>query len=183
MRTSDTGRSDSISSDRRRGGILGGLLITGLVIAGVAVIGTVYVMRNVHVSEGVGRGDVAIDIPGGRFEIHAKEKIDPASLGVPVYPGAVWTKDSGGASFEWVADNENDSKAFSVAGGKYVTPDSTQKVLDYYREQLPAWIVVTRKDHTEFELKEGGYRRIVAIMEKHGETQIGVASIGKPAAN
>ena len=33
MRTSDT-----ISSDRRRGGILGALLITGLVIAGIAIV-------------------------------------------------------------------------------------------------------------------------------------------------
>ena len=171
------------TSDQRRGGILGGLLITGLVLAGIAVIGTVYVMRNVHVSEGAGHGDVAIDIPGGRFEIHGREKIDPASLGVPVYPGAVWAKDSGGASFEWVANDERDSKAFSVSGGAYITPDSVPMVEAWYKAQLPMWIIVEKHGHTEFELKEGGYRRIVAIAEKKGETHIGVASIGKPAAN
>jgi hypothetical protein len=100
-----------------------------------------------------------------------------------VYPGAEWTKESGGGSFEWQADNDSDSKAFSIAGGAYVTKDSSSKVVDYYKQQLPSWIVAQRHDHVEFELKEGGYRRIVAIAEKNGETHIGVVAIGKPAAN
>ena len=171
------------TSDSRRGGILAGLLITGLVIACIAVIGGLYVVRNVRVTEGARHGDVSIDVPGGRFEIHAKEKIDPAALGIPVYPGAVWTRDSGGASFEWVADDDADGKAFSVAGGAYTTPDSVSRVVDYYRQQLPSWLIVEKHGHTEFELKEGGYRRIVFVTEKHGETRIGLAAIGKPAAN
>jgi hypothetical protein len=167
----------------RAGGILGGLLITGVVMAAIAVFCGVYVIRNVRVNEGSRQGDVSIDIPGGRFEIHGKEKIDPSTLGIPVYPGAIWTKDSGGASFEWVADNDNDSKGFSVAGGKYVTSDNVDKVVDYYKQQLPSWIVVHRHNQTEFKLSEHGYQRIVAISEKNGETHIGVAAVGKPESN
>jgi hypothetical protein len=33
------------------------------------------------------------------------------------------------------------------------------------------------------ELREGGYKRIVAIRERHDGTHIGVASIGEPASN
>jgi hypothetical protein len=168
----------------RRGGILGGLLITGVALAGIAVLCGVYVIRNVRVNEGARHGDVSIDIPGGRFEIHGKDKIDPSALGIPVYPGATWTKDSGGASFEWVADNDTDSKGFSVAGGSYTTQDDVDKVVDYYKQQLPSWLVIHRRNnHTEFKLKEGGYQRIVAISEKNGETRIGVAAIGKPESN
>src|SRR5215472_13248621 len=167
----------------RRGGILGGLLIAGVVMAGIAVLCGIYVIRNVRVDEGSRHGDVSIDIPGGRFEIHGKEKIDPSALGIPVYHGATWTKDSGGATFEWVADNDNDSKGFSVAGGAYVTSDNVDKVLDYYKRQLPSWIVVQRHNHTEFKLNEHGYQRIVAISEKNGETHIGLAAIGKPESN
>jgi hypothetical protein len=169
--------------DPRHGGILGGLLITGLVIAGVAVCCAVYVVRNVHVRESASHENVSIEIPGGRFEIHGKEKIDPSALGIPIYPGATWTRDSGGASFEWVADDDRDSKGFSVAGGAYVTQEPVDKVVDYYRQQLPSWIIVHRGSHTEFKLQEGGYTRIVGISQRRGETHIGVAAIGKPAAN
>jgi hypothetical protein len=41
------------------------------------------------------------------------------------------------------------------------------------------------KGHGEFhmELHEGGYKRIIAIDEKHGRTHIGVATVGEPASN
>jgi hypothetical protein len=33
------------------------------------------------------------------------------------------------------------------------------------------------------ELKEHGYRKIIVISRKHGETHIGLASLGEPASN
>jgi hypothetical protein len=56
--------------------------------------------------------------------------------------------------------------------------------VDYYRAQLPNWIIVNeRGGGVQLELRDGGYKRIVAIHERHDGTHIGVASVGEPAAN
>jgi len=58
------------------------------------------------------------------------------------------------------------------------------QVADYYRKQLPNWVVVREKGGAaRMELREGGYQRIVAIRAEHGGTHIGVASVGEPASN
>jgi hypothetical protein len=65
-----------------------------------------------------------------------------------------------------------------------VTSDSLDKVVDYYRNQLPNWVVVKeRHGAVRMELREGGYKRIIGIHERYDGTHIGVASIGEPASN
>lgn len=174
-------------NDPRRGGILSSLLFTCLALMLLAAFAGMYVLRNVRVdtTHAVGGGDdVSIRTPGGSFRIRAHEKLDPASLGVPLYPGAIRTKDSGGASFEWSSEDGGDDKAFAVAGASMITQDSPDKVLSFYKSQLPNWIVVNeRGGATRLELREGGFRRIVAIHEKRDGTHIGVATVGAPGSN
>ncbi len=173
----------------RRGGILGTVLAIIGVIVILCIVGSVltglYIARNVKVSTlDSDRGaDVNIQTPAGSFQLRAHKDADPGKLGVPVYPGAWRDKDSGSASFEWNSSN-GESKNMSVVGASYRTEDSPSKVYEFYRSQLPTWIVVNeRHGETRLELQEGGYKRIVAIAEKDGGSRIGIAAVGEPGSN
>jgi hypothetical protein len=173
-------------ADHRHGGILAGLLLTGLAILALAVTAGFYLARNVRVMTAHrNRGDdVSIEIPGGRFEIRAHEDLNPASLGVPVYPGAKRVKHGGGATFAWISRDGNEEKGLSVAGVELYTPDPARDVVEYYRSQLPNWLMITERDgSTRLEFAKGGYKRIIGIREKGDGTRIGVASVGEPASN
>ena len=175
-----------LSSHSRRGGVLGVLLVVGVSIVIVMLGGAYFIARTVHVqtTHRNGGDDVSIDTPAGRMNIRAHEDLDPASLGLPIYPGATREKNSGAASFEWSSSDGKDDKSLSVGAAALFTPDSPSKVLDWYRAQLPNWIVVTDHDgSTRIELKEGGHKRIVAIRGKSDGTHIGIASVGDPASN
>ena len=163
-------------------------LLTLLTLVAVATLGVNYLSRSFRVVTShnrAGGDDVAIDTPAGRFNIRSSQNIDPATLGVPIYPDARRTKDSAGASFEWSSADGTSDKAVSVAGGDYVTADSAEKVRAWYHEHLPNWIVVAGKndEKAHFELNEGGYKRMIAIIEKSDGTNIGVATVGEPASN
>ena len=169
-----------------RGGILSGLLFTGLAIILLMIAGGLYIARNVRVETAHRHGgdDVSIETPGGRINIRAHEDLDPAAIGLPIYPGATRTKDSGVATFEWTSADGKQEKGVAVGGASLFTPDPASKVLAYYRAQLPNWMVVTDRDgSTRFEFKKDGFKRIVAIHEKSDGTHIGVASVGDPASN
>ena len=94
-------------------------------------------------------------------------------------------KNSGGdAVIEWNSNNGAHDRGFSVTATEMVTSDSVDRVLDYYRGQLPNWIVVNEHDGgVRLELRQGGYKRIIAIHDQHDGTHIGVASVGEPASN
>ncbi|HXJ40054.1 MAG TPA: hypothetical protein VNH18_12325 [Bryobacteraceae bacterium] len=170
-----------------RGGIISGLLTFFAILVLLAVAGSVYLAHNVRVqtTHRHGGDSVAIDVPGGHINIRAHENMDPTAIGVPVYPGATRRRDNnGGASFQWTSSDGRDEKGVSVAAGEYVTSDPADKVLSWYRAQLPNWLIVTGEDGVEhLELREGGYKRIVAIKRKFDGTHIAVASVGDPASN
>ena len=172
--------------DARRGGIISGLLsIVGLFVA-IALVGGFYLANNVRVQTTHRNNgeNVAIDVPGGHINIQAHDRLDAAALGVPVYPGASRRHDSGGATLRWSSDDGKSDKGIGVAGAEYVTDDSADRVLAWYRGQSPHWVVVEEHgDITHLELREGGYRRMVGIKEKSDGTHISVASIGEPASN
>jgi len=168
----------------RRGGVLGAFI--GLTILVCIVCSVLYVVRNLRVvnTHRQNGEDVSIDTPAGRIDIRAHKNLDPSALGVPVYPGAKRTKDGGGATFQWTSRDGKNDKGLSVAGGELLTPDSAGKVVEYYRTQLPDWIVITEHDGSRrFEFTNGGYKRIIAIHEKGDGTHIGIATVGEPASN
>lgn len=176
-----------IPDSNERGGILSALLLSGFVVACLALAGVVYLARNVHVtssSNHYGGDNVSIDTPVGHLSIHAHDTPGGIPSDVPIYPGATVRRDSGGgAVFQWDS-NDGKDHGLSVSATEMFTPDPVSKVLDFYRAQLPNWIVVSEHDGaTRFELHEGGYKRIIAIHGKFDGTHIGVASVGEPASN
>lgn len=176
------------SFDSRRGGILFGFLVSGLVVVCLLIACGLFVARNIRVQTVSRNGgdDVSIDTPGGQLSIRAHERAgSAAATGVPIYPGARNERNSGGdAVIQWNSNNGKHDAGFAVTGLEMVTSDPVDKVVDYYRAQLPNWMVVNEKGGAvRMELRDGGYKRIIGIQERRDGTHIGVASVGKPAAN
>lgn len=169
----------------RHGGVISGLLVAGMVVFLALWAVGIIVTRTVHVRtiNGENGTDVAIDTPGGRLNIRARDHMNPAINGVPVYPGA-YREDDGGANFEWTSKDGDSDKNLYVIGGEFRTRDSASQVVDFYRRQLPSLMIVSRDNQsTRLEYRDGGIRRIISIDEHDGETRIGVASIGGRASN
>jgi hypothetical protein len=170
-----------------RGGVLFGLLVSAAVVVCMVIAGALFLARNIRVETATRNGGdyVSIDTPAGHLSVHAHEKAGWAATDVPLYPGARNAKDSGGdAVVEWDSKNGRNDGGFSVSASEMVTGDPLDKVLDYYRGQLPNWVIVNEKDGAvRLELREGGYKRFIVIHEKHDGTHIGVASVGEPASN
>jgi|GEM_PF-2383871 len=171
----------------RRGGILSALLLTGLAVVCLAVAGGLYFARNVRVvtTDGSNGSDVSIDTPAGHLTVRTHENGGTDVSGIPVYPGARAQKDSGGgAVVEWTSNSGREDKGVAVSASETVTNDPVDRVVDYYRTQLPSWTIVRERDgEVRLELREGGYKRIVNIDAKNDGTHIGVASVGEPASN
>ena len=178
---------NDIRRRRQRGGVLQALLLTALVIICLVIVGGIVIGRNVHVTTTARNGgdDVSVDTPFGHLNVRAHEKPGTAAKDVPLYPGAHSTRRNGGdAVIEWNSNNGKSDTGFSVSASESVTSDPLDKVVDYYRAQLPNWMIVKQTNrHVEFELREGGYKRIIAIHEEGDGTHIGVASVGEPASN
>jgi hypothetical protein len=175
------------SSGSRRGGILAGLLVSGLVVMCLIIAGGIFVARNIRVETAARNGGdyVSIDTPAGHLSVHAHEKAGSANADVPFYPGARSTRQSGGdAVVEWSSNHGGNDHGFSVSASEMVTSDPLDKVVEYYRGQLPTWVIINeRSGAVRLELNEGGYKRIVALRERHNGTHIAVASVGEPASN
>lgn len=174
--------------DARRGGVLFGLLMTALVVVCLVTAFGIYVATHIVVRhEGADGKDVSVDLPGGHFSIHAHDHAGSGVADVPVYPGArPWKENSGGdAVFEWNSNRDGQARGFAVSASDLVTDDSVDKVVAWYRQQLPNWIFVKKWDDDEFhmELRDGGQQRIVSIRGRNGRTHIGLAAIGQPASN
>jgi hypothetical protein len=175
-----------MSKQSQKGGIVG-LLLGGFLIVGIAiVIAVVFIARNVRVEhrETSKGGSVSIQTPLGAIKVDARDSLNPESIGVPIYPGAERRKDNnGGVKFDF--DSENGTrKNLTISAASYSTSDSADKVHDFYRSHLPNWTVSERNGRNlEFHFSEGGYKRIVAINERHGETRIGIVSFGEPGVN
>jgi len=171
-----------------RGGVLAGILVAVLILAALAVVGVfmagMYFAENIHVEKGKNaKGEtVQVETPLGSMRVQQYQRLDPKVIGVPVYPGAVRTDRNGAASFDFSFDSAH--KEFTVLAAEYSTNDSVDKVRAFYERELPHWIISTKRHGgVQMEFTEDGYKRIVSIREQDGQTRIGLASVGEPAAN
>jgi len=168
---------------RERGGVLGVALLVVLAVvalSGVAVFQIIESFaREFRVDHQKNRNGEAVRVstPVGSVRIQSHRSLDMRQLGIPVYPGAVLEKGNKGASFE--VEHDGRSEELIVTASVYSTDDSVTAVRDFYRKEMPHWILT--KDGIEY--TEHGYRRIITITRKHGRTWIAVASIGEPASN
>lgn len=173
----------------RCGGVLVWILVTFLLLAALAMVGVflagMYLSQNIRVEKtrNAQGESVKVETPIGSMRVQEHKRLDPKMIGVPVYPGSVREdRDGGGASFAF--DSEDTHKEFTVLAAEYSTEDSVEKVKDFYRGELPHWMVSKSRHGTfQMEYTEGGYKRFVAITEKQGRTRIALASVGEPAAN
>jgi len=171
----------------RRGGIIAGFMLMVLVVGilGIAALVStgLYVADHVRVTEYGARGETTVETPFGSVHVRDNARFDPKHMGVPIYPGAVRDEDSRKlASFRF--DFGDVHKAFAVSAATYRTSDSIDRVTDFYRSELPHWLI-SQKENGGLQLSftRHGYRRFVAICEDNGETRIALASVGEPASN
>jgi hypothetical protein len=173
----------------QRGGALAGVLAAFLILAALAVVGVflagVYVAQNIHVEKTrTSKGEtVQVDTPIGSMRVQEHKKLDPKLIGVPIYPNAIREDDDNhAASVDFSFDSGH--KEFTILAANYSTADSIDQVKQYYRRQLPHWMITQRRaGNVHMEYTEDGYKRIIIISEKQGRTWIGLASLGEPASN
>jgi hypothetical protein len=171
----------------RRGGALAGIILMVLMLGALGIAALVatglYVADHVSVTAYATPGETTVETPFGTVRVRDNDRLDPKHLGVPIYPGAVRVHDSRNfASFHF--DFGDVHKAFAVSAAEYRTSDSVDQVTDFYRDQLPHWLISQKENgcmHLSF--TRHGYKRFVAIHEDNGETRIALASVGEPASN
>jgi hypothetical protein len=104
------------------------ILIIVAVIVGLGILGLVgsiftirhYVTHNIHTGPG---GQVSINTPGGTISANSSQTYTAAELGTDPYPGAQGTDGSVKMS----------SPSGSTVIGSFLTTDSKQQVLDFYK--------------------------------------------------
>jgi hypothetical protein len=86
----------------------------------------------VQVEEGgSGKKEVSIKTPIGSLEVHPE--VSEARLGLPIYPGARPTSEDEGATVNFDFANE---ESVRIVAGKFETPDSLERVKEFYRARL-----------------------------------------------
>jgi hypothetical protein len=158
------------------------LVILGLIIGSAIImiwIGLRFLAGNVHVQvkgqEGAGR-EVTIKTPVGSLRV--EEKLNPARLGLPIYPGAVRAKTCDSAAVNLELPND---EMLRVWAAKFETADSPEQVSNFYDQQLRGELTRyqarTREGKTVFEIKHGDEDRIVALERQGGKTWIQLARV------
>jgi hypothetical protein len=170
---------------RQAGGIVAGIAIAILVLMGLLIAGAVLVVHNIRVEESVsqGRKTVRVETPIGSMRLREQTRLDPKQLGLPVYPGATATsKPAKAVNLEF--DFGGSEKQFDVVATEYSTTDPLEKVVEFYRKDLPQWVVTATHDgKVEIKYSEKGCQRIVAIHEEAGRTCITLAQAGEGQVN
>jgi hypothetical protein len=159
------------------------LVLIGLAVAG-AVLGGLYLAHNVRVEKSeFGRGKwVEVSTPFGSVRVQESGRLDPVKAGIPVYPGAT-TEELESKSVSVELDFGSEHKEVTFIGAHYATDDPVDKVVEFYRKELPHWIVA-HKGHARFQMQysEQGYKRFIGIRERHGHTRITLAQVGEAPA-
>ncbi len=175
-------------TDSRKGGVVAGVLTVLLSLVLLAVIGAVlcgwYIARNVRVEETrTGHGKtVKIETPVGSLHVQERRSADARELGVPAYPGARLSERDG-KLVDLDFDFGNGRKQVGIRAADFITDDNVDKVLAYYRKELPHWIVANKRHGFEMKYSEDGFKRFIHIREENGHTRIGIAQVAEDETN
>ena len=149
------------------------VLLLIVVVAGIGIWSGLSFLSNVHVQVKQDRGgqkQVSIKTPVGSMQVN--KGVDEASLGLPIYPGAIPLKEKGSATVNF---DILDEAKFQVLAGKFETSDSLDKVRAFYHDRLGDQ-VTKYKDRDEegktvFEIKHDKQERVVAL-KRHGDKTV-----------
>lgn len=175
----------------------GNWVLIALLIVAIIVIGSVAAMytglrilsHSVHVkvSESAGENkNVSIQTPVGDMTVRKNEEVSEASLGLPIYPGATRVPHDDAAN---VHMNILGKQNMGIVVAKFETPDSFDKVEEFYRQRLGN--SVTKFKHkddegkTVFEIKSSAQDKVVALKQQGSGTRIDLVRIqhGESEAN
>ncbi len=84
---------------------------------------------------GLAFGNVALTAQNSGMELHANSKATAADIGLPVYPGATLHKDKDNDGAVDMGFSFGDSQ-FRLLAADYVSSDSPDKILAFYRKPL-----------------------------------------------
>jgi hypothetical protein len=133
--------------------------------------------------------NVKIDTPFGGMQVRADEKT-PADTGLAQYPGAKIKEKNGDDNHNANVDMSFGPFGMKVAAVTYVTADSQDKVLDFYRKDMSKYgkvleckggiddkndelVCSSSKHDADIELGTGNKmrRRIVAVKQRGNQTE------------
>ncbi len=158
------------------------LLALLVVVVGVAIWGGLGLLSSavhIHVNEqGLGKKEVSISTPVGSLEVN--KGVNEANLGLPIYPGATRMVDKGSATVN--IDIADEAKV-QVLAGKFETPDSIDKVRDFYHARLGDQVTKYRdrdeNGKTVFELKHDKQDKIVTLKYDGDKTIIELVRVSE----
>lgn len=172
-------------------GVLIALLVLALIVicaAAALIYGVRIISRNVSVSHN-GDRQVSIKTPVGNLGISKGVDVDPALIGLPVYPGAQrMHDDSANLQMDFPGGNDH-NVAVGVMAAKFQTPDPLDQVASYYRDQLGNVITKTTRENggekITFEIKRPDREKVVSLKTTSSGTEIALVSVrhGNEEAN
>jgi hypothetical protein len=155
-------------------GVFVGLGILGVVIFSFAVW---RVAKSVHV-EGDGN-KVTLNTPGGHIAVNSDDSFTSAELGTDIYPGAT----TGHGSMKM------DLPGGSMVTGVFLTPDSKEKVLAFYKDKFGSEAsTMDTNDTAIVTLKKGEQEAVIVTItpnksDDNGKTQISIVHTKKTGSN
>lgn len=143
-------------------------LLTTIVVAGPA-----HVRAQDHADRDKDKNEILVKTPWGSME--AKVAADTRALNLPVYPGAQLLNDKDSSPLH--ADLQfGDKPSIKFVVGKFVTPDSREKVRAFYQKKLGRQVTKftekTDDGSTEFEIEHKLDQRYVALKSRGAMTEI-----------
>lgn len=157
------------------------VVIVGLGILGVGAVSFVIyrAVHGIHVSGSGDKAQMTMNLPGGSFSANAGENFSASDLGTDTYPGA--TAGKGGAKM-------------TLPGGSwisavYVTPDSKDQVVSFYKSRLGSELsVYDSADSAVLTAQKSKQEAVIVTVtanksEYQGKTQITIVHTISTKAN
>jgi hypothetical protein len=101
--------------------VVGVFVALGIIAACAVGVGVWYIAKSAHKDA---NGQISMNLPFGSIHTIAPDKVAESDFGVPFYPGS-----------RCVTGTRTETTAFSQLSAMFVTPDSGDKVIAFYKEK------------------------------------------------